>query len=98
MKKIVMSFGYDLIEYPLRMVMHLLILGDVCMSEVHKEERSHDFICISAVHIISFFDSFLSWVDELNKLAGSPCIGLYSSAGRALQCKHSSRGHGFESC
>ena len=32
-----------------------------------------------AVHIISFCVSFLSWVDELNKLAGSQCMGLHSS-------------------
>ena len=29
--------------------------------------------------------SFLSRVDELNKLACSQCMGLHSSAGRALQ-------------
>ena len=43
------------------------------------------FICIPAVHIISFSVSFLSRVDELNKLAGLQCMGLHSSAGRALQ-------------
>ena len=43
------------------------------------------FICIPAVHIISFSVSFLSRVDELNKLASLPCMGLHSSAGRALQ-------------
>ena len=37
------------------------------------------FICIPAVHIISFCVSFLSRVDELNKLAGSQCMGLHSS-------------------
>ena len=42
------------------------------------------FICILAVHIISFSVSFLSWVDELNKLASLQCMGLHSSAGRAL--------------
>ena len=43
------------------------------------------FICIPAVHIISFSVSFLSRVDELNKLASLQCMGLHSSAGRALQ-------------
>ena len=38
-----------------------------------------DFICIPAVHIISFCVSFLSRVDELNKLAGLQCMGLHSS-------------------
>ena len=52
-----------------------------------------DFICISAIHIISFSVSFLSWVDELNKLAGLHCMGLHSSAGRALQRER--RGHRF---
>ena len=40
------------------------------------------FICIPAVHIISFCVSFLSRsrVDEVNKLAaGSQCMGLHSS-------------------
>ena len=53
------------------------------------------FICIPAVHIISFCVSFLSRVDELNKLAGLQGMGLHSSAGRALQRQR--RGHGFES-
>ena len=35
--------------------------------------------CIPAVHIISFFVSFLSRVDELNKLAGLQHMGLHSS-------------------
>ena len=39
------------------------------------------FICIPAVHIISFSVSFLSRVDEFNKLAGLQCMGLHSSAG-----------------
>ena len=43
------------------------------------------FICIPAVHIISFCVSFLLQVNELNKLAGSQCMGYHSSAGRALQ-------------
>ena len=43
------------------------------------------FICIPAVHIISFSVSFLSRVDELNKLASPQYMGLHSSAGRALQ-------------
>ena len=43
------------------------------------------FICIPAVHIITFSVSFLSRVDELNKLASLQCMGLHSSAGRALQ-------------
>ena len=43
------------------------------------------FICIPAVHIISFSVSFLSRVDELNKLASLQYMGLHSSAGRALQ-------------
>ena len=38
------------------------------------------FICIPAVHIISFNVSFLSRVDELNKLASLQCMGLHSSA------------------
>ena len=42
-------------------------------------------ICIPAVHTISFSVSFLSRVDELNKLASLQCMGLHSSAGRALQ-------------
>ena len=42
------------------------------------------FICIPAVHIISFSVSFLSRVDELNKLASLQYMGLHSSAGRAL--------------
>ena len=33
------------------------------------------FICISTVHIISLCASFLSQVDERNKLACSPCMG-----------------------
>ena len=37
------------------------------------------FICIPAAHIISFCVSFLSRVDELNKLAGLQCMGLHSS-------------------
>ena len=37
------------------------------------------FICIPAVRIISFCVSFLSRVDELNKLAGLQCMGLHSS-------------------
>ena len=41
------------------------------------------FICIPTVHIISFSVSFLSRVDELNKLASLQCMGLL--AGRALQ-------------
>ena len=40
--------------------------------------------CIPAVHIISFCVSFLSRVDELNKLASLQCMGLHSSAGRAI--------------
>ena len=52
------------------------------------------FICIPVVHIISFCVSFLSRVDELNKLAGLQCMGLHSSAGRALQRER--RGHEFE--
>ena len=42
-------------------------------------------ICIPAVHIISISVSFLSRVDELNKLASLQCMGLHSSTGRALQ-------------
>ena len=53
------------------------------------------FICIPTVHIISFCDSFLSRVDELNKLACLQCMGLHSSAVRTLQRER--RGHGFES-
>ena len=54
------------------------------------------FICIPAVHIIPFCVSFLSRVDELNKLACPQCMGLYSSAGRKLQREY--WGLGFESC
>ena len=36
------------------------------------------FICIPAVHIISFSVSFLSRFDELNKLASLQCMGLHS--------------------
>ena len=43
------------------------------------------FICIPAVHIISFSVSFLSRVDELNKLASLQYMDLHSSAGTALQ-------------
>ena len=43
------------------------------------------FICIPAVHIISLCVSFLSRVDELHKLACSPCMGLHNAVGRALQ-------------
>ena len=48
-------------------------------------------ICIPAVQyhfiqgFISFRVSFLSRVDELNILASLQCMGLHSSAGRALQ-------------
>ena len=45
--------------------------------------------------VISFCVSFLSRVDELNKLACLQCMGLHSSAGRGLQRER--RGHGFES-
>ena len=53
------------------------------------------FICIPAVHIISFCVSLLSRINELNKLAGLQCMALHSSAGRALQ--RECRSHGFES-
>ena len=43
------------------------------------------FICMPAVHIISFCVSFLSRVDELNKLAGSSVWVFIAQAGRALQ-------------
>ena len=43
------------------------------------------FICIPAVYIITFRASFPSRVDELNKLTSLQCMGLHSSAGRALQ-------------
>ena len=52
-------------------------------------------LCISAVHNSFRSVSFPSWVDELNKLVCSPCMGLHSSAGRSLQ--HERRGQGFES-
>ena len=46
----------------------------------HSLRWSHlHFICIPAVHIISFCVSFLSRVDELNKLAGLQCMGLHRS-------------------
>ena len=52
----------------------------------HSLRWSHThFICIPAVHIISFSVSFRSLVDELNKLASLQYMGLHSSAGRALQ-------------
>ena len=44
-----------------------------------------DTVCIPAVHIISFTVSFLSRLDELNRLASLQYMGLHSSAGRALQ-------------
>ena len=47
--------------------------------------RLISFECIPAVHIISFSASFLSRVDELNRLASLQRMGLHSSAGRALQ-------------
>ena len=50
---------------------------------------------IHIIHIISFCVSFLSRIDKLNTLACLQCMGLYSSAGRPLQCER--RGHGFES-
>ena len=66
------------------------------LPEMTRAQQEHiHFICIPAVHIISFCVSFLSRVDELNKLACLRCMGLHSSAGRALQ--HERRGHGFES-
>ena len=43
----------------------------------------HLYFCSS--QFISFCVSVLSWVDELNKLACSPCMGLHSSVGGALQ-------------
>ena len=43
------------------------------------------FISIPAVYIITFSASFPSRVDELNKLTSLQCMGLHSSAGRALQ-------------
>ena len=46
---------------------------------------SFHLTCIPAVHIISISVSFLSRVDELNKLASLQYMGLHSSAGRALQ-------------
>ena len=48
-------------------------------------EGQHDlhFIRIPAVHIISLSVSLLSQVDELNKLACSPCMVLHSSVCRA---------------
>ena len=47
------------------------------------------------LHIISFYVSFLSGVDELNKLACLQCMDLHSSAGSTLQRER--RGYGFES-
>ena len=55
--------------------------------------NSEHFICSS--QFISFHVLFLSRDVELNKLAGSACVGLYSSASTALQRER--RGHGFES-
>ena len=57
------------------------------LSSFHLFFRSSQFI--------SFCVSFLSRVNELNKLACSPCMGTHSSASRALQRER--RGHGFES-
>ena len=42
------------------------------------------FLCEKTVHVISFCVSFLSRVDELNKLACSQCMSLHSSACRVL--------------
>ena len=56
------------------------------------------FYLLSSIVImvsIKIIQSFLSRVDELNKLAGSQCLGLQSSAGRVLQRER--RGHEFES-
>ena len=50
------------------------------------------FICIPAVHIILFSVSFLSRVDELNKLACLQYMGLHSSAGRALRANAEATG------
>ena len=63
-------------------------------------DDGHIFISFvfPTVHIISLCVSFLSQVDKLNKLnklASCQCVGLHSSAGRALQRER--RGHGFES-
>ena len=58
------------------------------LSTYMKHIWSHiHFICIPAFHIISFCLSFLSRVDELNKLAGLQCVGLHGSAGRAVQVR-----------
>ena len=74
-----------------------LFMGYFAIAEIAIQLRwSHiHFIRIPAVHIISFCVSFLSRVDGLNKLAGVQCMGLHSSAGRALQRER--RGYGFES-
>ena len=53
------------------------------------------FICIPAVHIISFCVSFLSRVDNSINWPASSVWVFIAQAGRALQRER--RGHGFES-
>ena len=59
---------------------HTLEAGQFIKLNCDSLRWSHThFIRIPVVHIISFCVSFLSRVDELNKLAGLQCMGLHSS-------------------
>ena len=72
-KKSILGLQRDSNPWPFGLFRNCLNCDSLRWSHIH-------FICIPAVHIISFcFVSFLSQVDELNKLAGSQCIGLHSS-------------------
>ena len=46
---------------------------------------TYSFLCIPAVHIVSSCVSFLSRVQELNKLACPQCMGLHGSGSRAKE-------------
>ena len=70
-----------------------LLLGPHPSVPLHQCQGTSSIFPV--VHIISFCVSFLSRVDELNKLACLQCMGLHSSAGRAQQRER--RGHGFKS-
>ena len=63
--------------------------SDMEINENDREKHVY-FICISAVHIISFGVSFFSGVDELNRLV---FIGQLLEHCSAIEL----RGHGFES-
>ena len=77
----------------IRMVKMKAVLELKAMRQMKGTVNKSEMNGTIAVHIISFCVSFLSQVDELNKLAGLHCMGLHSSAGRALQRER--RGHGF---